>query len=297
MPTPPGGFRQVISVRLEELFGLESGPVSRSWTRDEAILYALGVGAGGDDPSRELQFTTEHTAGVPQQVLPTFAVVLSKVPELRPALPGIDQAGIVHAEQAIEIDAPIPVEGDASVSAKITGVYDKGSGAVVLTETDGYEPDGGRLLFRARSSIFIRGAGGFQEPAGNAAVPAWERPQRDPDYVLRADTHPEQALIYRLSGDRNRLHSDPSFAARAGFDRPILHGLCTYGFATRALLRQLCDSDPARFRRMGARFSRPFYAGQSMEIPVWADGGQALFQVLDPTGAVVLDRGVFDFED
>jgi acyl dehydratase len=152
----------------------------------------------------------------------------------------------------------------------------------------------------SRSGIFIRGEGGFGGPRGPGSP--WERPDRAPDHVLVRETRPEQALLYRLSGDRNPLHADPKFAARGGFARPILHGLCTYGVTGRALLRVLCDGDPARFRSMSGRFSRPVLPGEPLTVSIWLaddDGGgagqAALFQTSGPDGAVVIDRGLLRF--
>jgi acyl dehydratase len=160
----------------------------------------------------------------------------------------------------------------------------------------------------SRSGIFIRGEGGFGGPRGPAGDTPWARPDRVPDRQLVRETRPEQALLYRLSGDRNPLHADPKFAARGGFSRPILHGLCTYGVTGRALLSLLCDGDPARFRSMTGRFSRPVLPGEPLTVSVWlgdsnsdsdtdSDGRDetAMFQTTGPDGSVVIDRGRLRF--
>ena len=148
----------------------------------------------------------------------------------------------------------------------------------------------GEPLVTSRSSAFIRGEGGFGGDRGPSDP--WQRPDRDPDLTVVMPTRPEQALIYRLSGDRNPLHADPKFAARGGFSKPILHGLCTYGVTGRALLHALCGSDPARFGSMSGRFSRPVFPGETLTVSIWRDGdGSALFQTANQDGAVVIDRG------
>jgi acyl dehydratase len=174
----------------------------------------------------------------------------------------------------------------------VTGIYDKGSGALVASENNAVDADSGEPLVTTRSGIFIRGEGGFGGERGTD--PPWERPDRAPDHTVNLETRPEQALIYRLSGDRNPLHVDPKFAARGGFDRPILHGLCTYGVTGRGLLHALCGSEPARFGSMYGRFSRPVWPGDTLTVSIWETGdGAALFQTARPDGTVVIDRGRF----
>ena len=152
----------------------------------------------------------------------------------------------------------------------------------------------GEPRFSTRTGLFIRGEGGFggeRGPSGARNQP----PSRDPDHVVSYATRADQALLYRLSGDRNPLHSDPAFAKRAGFDRPILHGLCTFGMAGRALLHTLCGSDPARFSSMEARFSRPIYPGDTLSVSMWVDGREAVFRTETQDGTVVLDGGRMRF--
>ena len=173
----------------------------------------------------------------------------------------------------------------------MTGIYDKGSGALVVNENVAVDAATGETLVTARSGVFIRGEGGFGGP--RSTDPPWQRPDRAPDHQVVRETRPEQALIYRLSGDRNPLHVDPKFAARGGFSQPILHGLCTYGVTGRALLRVLCDGDPARFRSMSGRFTRPVLPGEPLTVSVWRQEGSdtALFQTARTDGEVVIDRG------
>jgi len=272
------------------LVGVPGEPAERSWDSKDALLYAVGVGAGLGDPLTELEFTTENSEGIEQQVLPTYAVLIAQG-RTSGSLGDFDRAMLVHAEQAIELHRPLPVAGTVRTTSTVTGIYDKGSGALVVTENVAVDAATGEPLATTRSSAFIRGEGGFGGERGTDA--AWERPDREPDHQVTYQTRPEQALVYRLSGDRNPLHVDPKFAARGGFDRPILHGLCTYGVTGRALLHVLCDSDPARFLSMSGRFSRPVWPGEALTISVWRQDGSdtALFQTTKDDGTVVIDRG------
>jgi len=261
----------------------------RNWSSTDALLYALGVGAGAQNLPAELAFTTENSRGVVQQVLPTFPVVLRG--DRGPSLGDVDRAQFLHAEQAVTILGPIPVEGSARVVSCITGIYDKGSGALVTQESLLTDVRTDRAIAKIRIGIFLRGEGGFNGRRGESA--SWSLPNRPADHVVTYHTRTDQALLYRLSGDRNPLHSDPWMAARAGFDRPILHGLCTYGFAARALLHRLCDSDPSRFGAMSVRFSAPVFPGQELTVFIWDEGNVSQF-VTKVGETVVLDRGVFE---
>lgn len=271
------------------LIGVQSEPYERSWTSKDALLYAVGVGAGLGEPLEELPFTTENSIGVTQQVLPTYAVLLGQAPR-GAKLGDFDPAMLVHAEQAVELHRPLPVDGTVRTTSKVTGIYDKGSGALVSTEAVAVDPASGDPMITTRSSVFIRGEGGFGGDRGPRDD--WAKPDAEPDVRVTYETRPEQALIYRLSGDRNPLHADPKFAGRAGFSRPILHGLCTYGVTGRALLHALAGSDPARFGSMYGRFSKPVLPGESLTISIWRTGaGEAVFQTTKDDGTVVIDRG------
>jgi len=271
------------------LVGVPSEPQERSWTSKDALLYAIGVGAGLGDPLAELEFTTENSEGVNQQVMPTYAVLVAQARASR-SLGDFDRALLVHAEQAFELHRPLPVEGTVRTVATVTGIYDKGSGALVASENVAVDAATGAKLVTSRSGAFIRGEGGFGGERGPSG--RWQRPERPPDHQVVQPTRPEQALLYRLSGDRNPLHADPKFAARGGFSRPILHGLCTYGFTGRALLHTLCGSDPARFGSMSGRFSRPVLPGDTLVVSIWReDGDSALFQTATEDGTVVIDHG------
>lgn len=278
--------------------GAKSDPTRQTWTSKDALLYAVGVGAG-HEPLDELEYTTENSADIDQKVLPTMAVVLGfgggamgKIGEFNPAM-------LVHGEQSITLHREIPVEGEIETVSEITGIYDKGKGAVVVTEStstlvDGSSGQSGEPLFSKTMSAFIRGEGGWGGERGPSNE--WVRPDRAPDESVTYQTRPEQALIYRLSGDRNPLHADPTFASMGGFDRPILHGLCTYGFTGRGLLHSLCDGDSSRFRSMYGRFSSPVFPGEALTVNVWRSGdGEALFQTEGGDGRVVIDAGTCTF--
>jgi len=275
------------------LVGVPNEPQERSWTSTDALLYAVGVGAGLGDPLQELEFTTENTEGRPQRVLPTYGVLIAQTMSSR-NLGDFDRALLVHAEQGFELHQPLPVAGTARTVSTVTGIYDKGAGALVVSENVAEDTATGAKLVTSTSSVYIKGEGGFGGERGVSGD--WQRPTRPADHTVTMPTRPEQALLYRLSGDRNPLHADPEFAARGGFSRPILHGLCTYGFTGRALLHTLCGSNPARFQSMSGRFTRPVLPGDTLVVSIWReDDGTAQFRTATEDGAVVIDRGQMQF--
>lgn len=265
------------------------GPKSPSeWSSKDSLLYALGVGAG-TDPSG-LCFVTENSIGVDQRCLPTQAVVLSNMGSVFAGIGTFNPAMLVHGSQSLTVHSELPVKGSAVTEAEITAIWDKGKGAVVEATARTTTIDG-QPLFDVVMSAFIRGEGGWGGARGPAAPQVI--PERAADATMTYSTRPDQALLYRLSGDRNPLHSDPQFAALAGFDRPILHGLCTYGFTGRALLAAVCEGDPARFGSMSARFSAPVFPGEDLTIEVWNTDAGAAFRTLGGDGRVVIDSGEF----
>jgi len=269
------------------LVGLRGEPTVRSWTSKDALLYALGVGAGQLDALAELEFTTENSEGRPQKVFPAFACVA--LSGGRPPMPDdVDRSKMLHAEQGFTLHGELPVEGEATVLGTTTGVYDKGSGALVVNESQAHDSTG-QLIATLHSALFFRGAGGWGGDRGPSA--SWEKPTGPPDHQVTYPIRNDQALLYRLTGDRNPLHSDPAYAARGGFPKPILHGMCTYGFTGRALLHAVADSEPKRFRTMKGRFSKPIFPGQTITINIWVDGSDVRFQTVDETGAAVIDQG------
>ncbi|HUV10612.1 MAG TPA: MaoC/PaaZ C-terminal domain-containing protein [Acidimicrobiia bacterium] len=283
------------------VMGREYGPWEKSWTCDDVMLYALAVGCGWDD----LRFVTENSEDIDLEVLPTFAV---KVGIAGPGFSFADfgdvaMESIVHGEQRIEFAGPIPVEGSVRVAGRITDVRDKGSGALVVTEWEAVDAATGAPRFTNHTSFFLRGLGGFGDAhrdGSRESTPARPRPDRPPDRVVAYETAPTQTLLYRLaSDDHNRVHSDPRFARAAGFDRPILVGLGTLGFAGRALLDAMCDGDPARMRAIEGRFAAPAHPGDTLETAMWldADGAGATFTTTTQRGDVVLDRGRVEVGD
>jgi acyl dehydratase len=288
--------------------GSASEPAERSWEHTDALLYALGVGAGSLDPTGfELEFTTENSVGITQRVLPTFTTIVGQGGgRSMLSIGDYDPAMLVHGEQAIRLHGEIPPAGAVSTVTKVAGIYDKGSAGLVVLESESRHVGNGEVAFSNRTALFIRGAGGFggprnPEPDEASALAAEPLPTREPDEAVSYATRPDQALLYRLNGDRNPLHSDPAFAKRAGFERPILHGLCTYGFTGRALLHVVCGSDPARFGSMRARFSKPTMPGDTLTISVWDIGTDApgfyRFRTETQRGETVIDSGLFQLAE
>lgn len=266
--------------------GKSGGTFERSWTSKDALLYAVSVGAGLGDPSRELEFTTENST-VPQRVLPSFVCVGGggSMPEGF----SIDMTRMLHAEMGFELLADLKPEGSLRSSGMISGIYDKGSGALVQTQSEAVDPESGDVVARLTSGMFLRGEGGFGGDRGPSDD--WALPDREPDTTITYETRPEQALLYRLTGDRNPLHSDPEFARQAGFDKPILHGMCSYGFTARAILHGVAGSDPSQFGGMYARFSKTVLPGEALTVQMWLEDDGAKFRTLNPAGETVLDRG------
>jgi len=271
------------------IVGSSTGPQPVAWGERDVMLYAIGVGAGLGDPARELMFTTENSSGLALNALPSFLTVLAA--GLPPAMATLDIGRFLHIGQSIELTRPIPASGHGSMESKVVEVLDKGSGAIVSYEGILHADDGGaEPIGRIRSSIFVRGGGGFGGPRGSST--AATVPSRPPDQRVEYASRPEQALIYRLSGDRHRLHSDPRFAHECGFERPILHGLCTYGYACRALIEGAAAGNPTHLHAMDARFAKPVYPGQTLTTEIWVGANdKCFFRTLNETGEAVLDGG------
>lgn len=288
-----------------QVVGLTSSPVTRRWNRDTALLYAVGVGCGPDDG---LAYGAERCSGLRFQAIPTLGVVLSSpIPMFDGTAPlamwdsigAIDWTNVVHGEQELVMHRPLPVAGEIVSTTTVTGLYDKVKGTVITLETTSVDCTDSGMLFTTRTSLYVRGAGGWGGDRGPSVLPP-AAPDRRPEHLVRYQTAPNQALVYRLSGDRNPLHCDPTVASAAGFPRPILHGLCTYGFAARALLRCLCDDDAEQFVSMSGRFSAPVYPGQELSVSIWKTKGgrdpEAGFRVAAEGGMTVIDCGRFTYK-
>lgn len=257
--------------------GAELGSVDFSWAPSDVLLYHLAIGAGsrpGDQLSpAALRYTLD---GPDLQVLPSFGVVAPTFHATDPPpleLPGCDinLAQVVHGSQSISVAGPIPATGSATVTTRISDVWDKGKAAVIWQEGVATAPSG-ELLWTTRSSIFVRGEGGWGGDRGSAQPV--ELPDRAPDADTTYDVTPQQALLYRLCGDRNPLHADPEFAKAAGFPAPILHGLCSYGIVLRTLTDALLDGDAARVGGFGVKFAGVAFPGETIRIRGWREDGR-----------------------
>jgi acyl dehydratase len=271
-------------------------PIEQHYGARDTILYALGVGVG-QDPTDRAQLRFVYEDGL--QALPTLAVVLgypgfwAKDPAT-----GIDWVRLLHGEQSLELFAPLPAQGTVIGRTRVTALVDKGAGrgALMVSEREIADAASGRRLALARSVSFLRGDGGFSaggQPSDPPPPPRAATPDTPPDHVCELKTRPEAALIYRLSGDYNPVHVDPAVAQAAGFERPILHGLCSFGVSGVALLKTLCDWDPSRLQELGCRFSAPVYPGETLRVETWHLGGgrHAFRTTVVERDVVVLSHG------
>ena len=261
---------------------------TREYSWKDCILYALGVGSGFD----ELSFIYEKE----QQVLPTFGLthVFGFLDEVA-RITNMNQDGVVHGEQDLVFHKAIPPNGSFRTEGCIKDIYDKGKGALVLVESDTWDEQGDKL-FTSTISLFARFDGGFGGKASPSS-PAFSLPKREPDHTIHDQPSPSQPALYRLCGDFFPIHIDPEFATSVGFVSPIMHGLCTYGYACRAALKSLCNNQPAQLKRLAVRFSNILYPGQPIATKIWDLGnGIAQFQVVNlDTNAIVLDRGLIEY--
>ncbi|WP_137181712.1 MaoC/PaaZ C-terminal domain-containing protein [Roseomonas sp. AR75] len=281
-------------ITYERLLNFPIPDVRQRLRWQDAALYALSLGCAQDPMDEaELRFVTE---GAAMRALPTMAVVLGYPGFwLRDPTTGVDALRLVHGEQAITLHGTLPVEGEVIGRSRVTGIVDRGEGkgALLYSERVILDAATGEKLATLEQTTFLRGDGGFGGPSGPVKKPAPE-PEGAPAITLDLPTRPEMALLYRLNGDHNPLHSDPAVAAKAGFPRPILHGLATFGVVGRALLRAVCGGDPARFGRMECRFSAPVFPGETIRTEIWPQPGGAAFRarVLE-RDVVVVGNGAF----
>ena len=270
-----------------------------SYGDKDVMLYALGIGLGVDPmDDRELAFVYERGL----KAVPTAATVLAAGARELPGAPPAEPSGhrqsqlnylmVVHGEQKVELHRPLPASGSFTTRSRTIGAFDKGAGkgAVVINETV-WTDDAGEKVATLTGSTFARGDGGFGGPSEGAPTPH-PTPARAPDLCLDFITRPDQALLYRLNGDRNPLHSDPETARKAGFDRPILHGLCTYGVTCRAILQAITSYDPAPILSHEVRFSAPVIPGDTITVDLWNDGKIISFEArVKARGVTVIKNG------
>lgn len=273
--------------------GADLGVTKFEWTSNDVLLYHLALGAGASPTSeQELGYVLEDRL----KVLPTFGVVAPNFRMFEPpavTFPGIDidLSRVLHGTQSITVHDPLPSAGQAIAHSRITDVWDKGKAAVIIQEASVTTPSGDPL-WTTRSAIFARGEGGFGGSRGPSdRLPA---PTGDPVLEVEVPTLPQQALLYRLCGDRNPLHADPAFATMAGFDRPILHGLCTYGVVCKALVDNLLAGDVTRVATFSTRFAGILFPGEPLRVRAWQteNGYQTTATAPTRDDAPVLDETV-----
>lgn len=261
-----------------------------SYTDADSMLYALSVGMGRNPlDASELPYVYEQ--GEALKTVPTLATVL--VPEMFPVGLGWDYNQILHSEQRMRLYRPLPPAADLLINKRVVDAFDRGPklGALILLEAESRLASDDTVLFTLGCSIVARGDGGFGGPRGKG-IPPHRPPRREPDLSCDIPTRADQALLYRLTGDRNPLHADPARAAEVGFDRPILHGLCTFGVACRAILQTICDYDYTLIREFDARFSAPVMPGDTITTDMWQDGNVISFTCsVKERDAIVLRNG------
>ncbi len=288
---PPLDYETIMDYQFPDL--------DETYTKKDAMLYALGVGCGSDplDPDH-LQFTFEKDL----KCVPTMPVVLGRGPQALheiPELSSIDFTMLVHGEQKLVIHKPLSAEGRVETSTRVIQILDKGAdkGAIMYRERKMTCGITGDALATLGESFFLRGSGGFGGQPG-PTPPAHTLPEREPEESLDIATLPQAALIYRLSGDYNPLHAEPAFAARAGFDKPILHGLCSFGVTCRAVLKTYCGGVPERLKSIQVRFSAPVFPGETIRTEMWRDGSEVSFRArVVGRGVLVINNGKAEIAD
>ena len=276
-------------INYDEIMSMTSENVEISYSDKDSILYSLGVGLGNDPMNMaELKYVYENS----QVALPSMATNFQyHSPLLLKA--NINFILVVHGEQKLSFSNPLPVSGDFISNAKVIGCYDKGAGkgAIIDVETTINLKKDNTEICKLVSTTFARGDGGF----GGPESPKSEifKPEGDPDFVHEIKTKPDQALIFRLSGDYNPLHSDPNFAKTAGFEKPILHGMCTYGIACRSVVESVCEGDAKRLKKFDCRFSSPVYPGETIVTEMWKNGSKVYYQSkVKERDKIVIKNGV-----
>ncbi len=280
---PPPGFDP------EALFAHSIPDVRQRYGARDTILYALSLGAGADPLAPE---ALRHCLEDRLQALPTQALVLGAPGFwLRDGPAGVDWRRVLHGEQRLQLHRPLPPEGEVIGRSRIVALIDRGATGAILHVARRLETADGALLATIAQSAVLRGHGGFGRDFGTAPPPLAPVPETAPAHRLGLPTRPEAALLYRLNGDRNPLHADPEVARKAGFDRPILHGLASFGIAARGLIATLCPDEPGRLRAIEARFAAPVFPGEALLVEVWPGGDAARFRVVVEGRGVVLSHG------
>lgn len=275
-----------------DIVGLKFDPVPVNWNENDTMLYALAVGANPDD---DLEYVYEAKG---PKVVPTFGVI--------PGMTSLFGLGsnvdinllmVLHGEQTIELLRPIPPKvKNGTAQGSIKEVFDKGKAAVIGVECVVSDDDG--PIIRTQSSIFVREAGGFGGERGPSTKGVNEPPARDPDKVIEYKTLPQQGALYRLTGDRVPLHIDPEFAKMAGYDKPFMHGLCTYGFVCRAILEAFCDDEPENFKSLAGRFADQVWFGDTIIVKMWKTGtGEATVQAETQDGTITISQAKTTFRE
>lgn len=283
-----------MAIDYDKLMNWPFETVEQTYTEKDSILYGLGLGFGAEPLNEDqLRYVFEESEkGF--AALPSMSVVLAgpgfwvREPES-----GIDWVKILHGEQGFEIHKPLPLAATVTAQTKLTQIIDKGEGkgALLYTERTLVDKATGDKLATLTSTSFARGDGGFGGPTGPQPSPH-PLPETEPDITCDLPTLPQAALIYRLSGDPNPLHASPSVATAAGFKAPILHGLCTLGVASHAILKECCDYQPERFKSLSLRFSSPVYPGETIRTEIWKNGSEISFRAkVVERDVVVLNNG------
>jgi len=270
-----------------DVIGKTLGPMTWSYDEDAVILYALGVGSGID----ELDFVYEKNL----KVIPTFAT-LPFVPLMLDILgpaAGLDLRYVLHGEHELVLHRPLPMSATLFTTAVFTAVYDKGDRGAVMRATCETRDESGELIFENNPVLIDRSAGDFGGDRGSKGKKILPPEGVDPDFRMTETVPVSQAALYRLSGDNNLLHIDPDFAVAGGFDRPILHGLCTLGYAGRAIVRHACDGDPDRFQSLSMRFANVVFPGDTLSTEGWrTEAGRYVFRTVNQDGRLILSNGV-----
>jgi acyl dehydratase len=264
-----------MALSYDHLMALKADGLEYSYRDRDVMLYALGVGMGRDPlDHNELAYVFEKQE---LKTVPTLATVLCWHSLLRDC--GWDYGKVLHGEQRLTLHRPLPPQGELIADVRVVDAFDKGvgKGAIVLSETRVRLKSDNQLLYTLGNTTFARGDGGFGGPSGSGPAPH-PIPERKPDVSCELQTRPDQALLYRLCGDRNPLHADPDLAQRVGFPVPILHGLCTYGHACYAVLKTICEYDHTQIRGFDVRFSAPVYPGETIVTDMWRDGNIVSFE-------------------